>query len=221
MIKGVIFDVDGVLLDSMPVWEHLGERYLERLGIRPEEGLAQAIGTMSMEEAADYLIRRYRLSMKPDEVVREVVLLIREAYQEQIPPKPGVDRLLKEFSSRKIPMVIATSGDRENASLALERLGFLSFFQEIFTCTEIGKSKRWPDIYLAASRHLKMPPEEILVFEDSLGGLQTAKKAGFHTAAVYDAAAEGQQARLREEADIYLKDFQDHEKIFVTVNPEG
>ena len=62
MIRGVIFDVDGVLLNSMPVWENLGEIYLERLGIEAEKGLGETLFAMSLEEGADYLIGRCRIS---------------------------------------------------------------------------------------------------------------------------------------------------------------
>ena len=69
MIRGVIFDVDGVLLNSMPVWENLGEIYLERLGIEAEKGLGETLFAMSLEEGADYLIENYGLKQTPGEII--------------------------------------------------------------------------------------------------------------------------------------------------------
>ncbi len=69
MIKGVIFDVDGVLLNSMPVWENLGELYLDHLGIEAEKNLGETLFEMSLEEAADYLISHYNLEKTVEEVV--------------------------------------------------------------------------------------------------------------------------------------------------------
>ena len=70
MIKGVIFDVDGVLLNSMPVWENLGELYLDHLGIEAEKNLGETLFEMSLEEAADYLISHYNLEKTVEEVVQ-------------------------------------------------------------------------------------------------------------------------------------------------------
>ena len=73
MIKGVIFDVDGVLLNSMPVWENLGELYLDHLGIEAEKNLGETLFEMSLEEAADYLISHYNLEKTVEEVVQGLI----------------------------------------------------------------------------------------------------------------------------------------------------
>ena len=131
MIKGVIFDVDGVLLNSMPVWENLGELYLNRLGIEAEKGLGQTLFTMSLEEGADYMISHYGLKMTPEEVIAGINREVRDFYEKRVPLKEGVRQYLNEFRERKIPMVIATTGDRSNAEAALKRLKVLSHFQGI------------------------------------------------------------------------------------------
>ena len=72
MIKGVIFDVDGVLLNSMPIWENLGELYLNSLGMEAEMGLGETLFTMSLEEGADYLISRYGLKKTREEFIEDL-----------------------------------------------------------------------------------------------------------------------------------------------------
>lgn len=209
MIRGVIFDVDGVLLNSMPVWENLGEIYLERLGIEAEKGLGETLFAMSLEEGADYLIENYGLKQTPGEIIAGLNREVQDFYGRKVPLKEGVRGYLEEFRDRKIPMAIATSGDRANAEAALKRLKVLSYFRAVFTCSEIGSSKSQPDIYYAAALQLDTDPSDTWVFEDALHAIRTAKKAGFRTAGVYDRASGRDLAQIRDTADIYLPEFKD------------
>ena len=209
MIRGVIFDVDGVLLNSMPVWENLGEIYLERLGIEAEKGLGETLFAMSLEEGADYLIENYGLKQTPGEIIAGLNREVQDFYGRKVPLKEGVRGYLQEFRDRKIPMAIATSGDRANAEAALKRLKVLSYFRAVFTCSEIGSSKSQPDIYYAAALQLDTDPSDTWVFEDALHAIRTAKKAGFRTAGVYDRASGRDLAQIRDTADIYLPEFKD------------
>ena len=211
MIRGVIFDVDGVLLNSMPVWENLGEIYLEHLGIEAEKGLGETLFAMSLEEGADYLIENYGLKQTPGEIIAGLNREVQDFYGRKVPLKEGVRGYLEEFRDRKIPMAIATSGDRANAEAALKRLKVLSYFRAVFTCSEIGSSKSHPDIYYAAALQLDTDPSDTWVFEDALHAIRTAKKAGFRTAGVYDRASGRDLAQIRDTADIYLPEFKSFE----------
>ena len=211
MIRGVIFDVDGVLLNSMPVWENLGEIYLEHLGIEAEKGLGETLFAMSLEEGADYLIENYGLKQTPEEIIAGLNREVQDFYGRKVPLKEGVRGYLEEFRDRKIPMAIATSGDRANAEAALKRLKVLSYFRAVFTCSEIGSSKSHPDIYYAAALQLDTDPSDTWVFEDALHAIRTAKKAGFRTAGVYDRASGRDLAQIRDTADIYLPEFKSFE----------
>ena len=209
MIRGVIFDVDGVLLNSMPVWENLGELYLNRLGVHAEKGLGDILFSMSLEEGADYLISTYGLSMTPEEIIKGLNREVQDFYENKVPLKEGVRQYLNEFRERKIPMAIATSGDRKNAEAALKRLKVLPYFQGIFTCSEMGVSKSQPDIYYTAALQLDTEPAETLVFEDALYAIRTAKQAGFKTVGVYDKSGSRDLAQIWNTADIYLPEFTD------------
>ena len=209
MIRGVIFDVDGVLLNSMPVWENLGELYLKGRGIAAEKGLGEKLFTMSLEEGAQYLISHYNLEMTCEQVVKGLAREVREFYAERVPLKEGARQFIEEFRERKIPMAIATSGDRENTEAALKRLKIYSYFQGIFTCSGIGSGKNQPDIYYAAALQLDTDAKETLVFEAAYHALRTAKKAGFKTVAVYDRSNDKNLAHIWNMADIYLPEFAD------------
>ena len=218
MIRGIIFDVDGVLLNSMPVWENLGELYLKSRGIPAEKGLGETLFSMSLEEGARYLISHYGLELTCEQVVKGLAREVRDFYAERVPLKEGARQFLEEFRERKIPMVIATSGDRNNTEAALKRLKVFSYFQGIFTCSEIGSGKNQPDIYYAAALHLDTDAEETLVFEDAYHALRTAGKAGFKTVAVYDRSNDKQLAQIWNTADIYLPEFADFDLFWKRVS---
>ena len=206
MIKGVIFDVDGVLLNSMPVWENLGELYLDHLGIEAEKNLGETLFEMSLEEAADYLISHYNLEKTVEEVVQGLNKEVEDYYAKRVPLKEGVRQYLEEFRERKIPMVIATTGDRKNAEAALKRLKVFSYFEGIFTASEIGSGKNQPDLYFAAALQLDTDPGQTWVFEDAWHAIRTAKSAGFKTVAVYDKANDKNLGQIWNHADIYQPD---------------
>lgn len=211
MIRGAVFDVDGVLLNSMPVWENLGELYLRRLGIEAEKDLGTRLYTMSLEESAKYLIGQYRLDKTPEQVIAEVNLEVKDFYENRVPLKEGARQYLSELKERGVPMVIATTGDRKNAEAALKRLKVFQFFQGIFTCSEIGSGKNEPDIYYTAALQMDTEPSQTWVFEDAFHAIRTAKQAGFRTVGVYDKANDRDLARIWNTADIYLPEFKNFE----------
>lgn len=209
MIKGVIFDIDGVLLDSMIIWTDLGERYLKSIGKEPEEGLTEKLFSMSMEQGAEYLKDKYSIDESIPEILDDINNISKNFYYNEVEAKPGVKELLEDFNSRGIKMVAATSSPRGHVEKALTRVGLLEFIDRIFTNGEVGVSKHEPDIYNLAAEHMGTAPSETLVFEDSLYALKTAKSAGYVTVGIYDARGEKDQAGLKENAKLYLKGYDD------------
>lgn len=207
MIKGAVFDLDGTLLNSMPVWENLGELYLQSLGMEAEKGLGELLFSMGMQQGVEYLITQYHLELTKEEVLNGVIRKVRDFYEQKVPLKEGAREFLAGMREKEIPMLIATANDRGCAEAALRRLNIRNWFGGILTCTEMGTDKRNPDIYLAASLQLDTDPSETLVFEDSLPAIQTAKRAGFLTVAVYDKSNDRQLGKIWNTADIYLPGF--------------
>ncbi len=203
-IKGVIFDVDGVLLDSMGIWTDLGARYLVSIGKTPEEGLAEILFSMSMEQGAEYLREHYSIGLTAEEIGTGLQDMLRDFYYYEVQAMPGAQQLLQAVSSAGIKITAATSSPREHIEKALERNGLLSYVDRMFTNAEIGKSKHSPDIYDAAADHMGTAPGETCVFEDSLYALRTAAAAGYHTVGVFDSKGESDQEGLRGSAEIYI-----------------
>lgn len=206
MYRGAIFDVDGVLLDSMGIWHDLGARYLRGLGITPEPGLNDRLFAMSMEQGAAYLHTRYGLAQSAAQVQADIETMLRGFYYNEVQAKPGAAALLAALEARGIPMAAATSSPRTHVTRALDRLGLLGYFRTILTTGELHTTKHEPDIYLLAAQALGTAPAQTLVFEDSLYALQTAKAAGFAAIGVYDANGERDQAALCAAADVYVRE---------------
>ncbi len=217
MIKGAIFDIDGVLLDSMGIWDDLGARYLQSIGKIPEEGLNKILFSMSMEQGADYLNEHYSLNKQTDEIVKGLGRMLETFYFDEVPGKPGSKELLEYLKEQNIKMAAATSSPREHVEKALSRNGLIGFIDRIFTTGEVGVSKHSSDIYNLAADFLGTKPEETLVFEDSLYALKTAKNAGYVSIGVYDSKGESDQTGLKNTADIYLKDLKDFANLFKQV----
>ena len=209
MIKGAIFDIDGVLLDSMGIWDDLGARYLRSLDKIPEEGLNKILFSMSMEQGAEYLNEHYGLNKSVKETVDGIGKMLEDYYFYEVLLKPGAKEILEFLKSKNIKMAAATSSPRTHIEKALSRNGLLGYIDKIYTTSEVGVSKHSPDIYNLAADFLKTKSEETLVFEDSLYALKTAKEAGFVTVGVFDEKGESNQAELENQADLYLKKLDD------------
>ena len=221
MSKGAIFDADGTLLDSMPIWEDAAARFLAGLGIEAEPDLGDTMFRLSLDEGAAYLRKTYLAgdhgrSMTEEEIKEGVLGVIRDFYVHQVQPKAGARRFLEELAARKVPMYIATSSNREHIRAALERLGLLHFFDGMITCEEAGASKRQPRIFLLAAERMGLSPEDIFVFEDVIHAIQSAGSAGFVTVGVYDAASAADNEAMRAECAIYLHTLENREKFLET-----
>ena len=131
MCNGAIFDLDGVVLDSMSIWNDLGARYLRRLGVAPEPGLNEILFSMSMEQGAAYLQTRYALPMTAQEVGAGIEEMLQDYYYDEVPAKDGAPELLAFLAERGIGMAAATSSPRGHVTRALARLGLLEYFTEI------------------------------------------------------------------------------------------
>lgn len=207
MIKAAIFDVDGTLLDSMPIWMDAGVRYLNDLHIVPEEDLAATLWDMSIPEGVAYLKEHYDLSYSHQEITDGIVNKVRDFYYYEAPLKPGVKEYLEKLDQMHVPMVIATSSDRSYLDAALTRTGIAHYFQKIFTCAEVGAGKTQPVIYNVAADFLGYPHESTFVFEDVIHAARSAKSAGFKVIGIYDETSAKDAAAMKEVCDLYIQDF--------------
>lgn len=208
MIAGAVFDVDGTLLDSMSVWDTIGEDYLRSIGYVPREKLNETFQAMSLLQAARYYQTEYGVTLSVEEIMDGVNGMLERFYREQARLKPGAGEFVRELSRRGVKLCIATATDRYLVEAALERCGVRGYFEDILTCTAVGAGKDEPLIYREALKRLGAERPLAVVFEDALYAARTAKGDGFPVAAVYD-CHEKRQGELKALADIYLTDFSD------------
>lgn len=205
-MEGAIFDLDGTLLDSMFIWDTIGEDYLRSRGIEPHENLYEKFKDMSLSQAAAYYQSEYGLADGTDAIIDGVGRLIGGFYMDKVQPKAGVAEFLAALQKRNVKMCVTTANKESLAKAALLKNGLLSYLEEILTCQDVGYGKDEPQIFNAAWQLLQTPKAHTWVFEDALHAVHTAKAAGFPVVGVYD-KAESHPDQLRRSADLYIHSF--------------
>lgn len=207
MIEAVIFDLDGSMVDSMWVWKSIDIEYLGKFGIVMPDDLQASIGGRSFTETAVYFKERFCLPDPVETIKADWNRMAWDKYTHEVPLKKGVLELLQYCKEHGIRMGIATSNSRELVEniVAVHHLEY--YFTCIITGCDVAKGKPSPDIYLAAAKALKADPENCLVFEDIMHGIQAGKAAGMKVCAVYDKYSEYQEAEKRKLADYYTLEF--------------
>lgn len=203
---GAIFDLDGTLLDSMQIWEDVGEKYLLSQGVKPEEDLRETLRTMSLRQAAEYCQKNYKIEKTIEEIIEGVTEIVEDFYKKDAALKPGVKEFLESFFTKDVKMCVATASEKELVEAALTRCGVRDYFVDILTCSQVGCGKDQPVIYEEALKILGTEKSKTLVFEDSLHAITTAKQAGFTVVGVYEPSEKDQES-VRESVDYYIEDF--------------
>ncbi len=200
-IKGAIFDIDGTILDSMEIWDQTGLIFLDKLNIKGDKNLGKILFTKTTRESATHIKERYKLDMNIEKIMEEINEVALEFYRQEAKLKPNMEELLREMKAKGIKVTAATSTDRHIIMPALNRLDLTKYFDEIYTCTEIGKSKNEPDIFYEAMEFMETEPKDTWLFEDGLYSAKTGKKIGMKVVGVYDKTSEHDWEELRNLAD--------------------
>lgn len=210
MNRNIIFDVDGVLIDSMPIWENSANLYLlEVHGIDAPPEVDKNCATMSLLEAGEYIRTLYpQLTISSQELAAGVAEFIRERYW-KAPEMPGMVKTIRTLKEEGYTLYLATASERENVRGALTNLGVWDCFRDIFTCTEIGFSKSYTEYYDEVAHRIGVSCEELVMIEDSLHSMITAKKAGLTVAGVYEASSTDKAAEIKAVCDVYLESLKD------------
>ena len=208
-LEAAIFDLDGTLLDSMPIWQGLGENYLLQKKVQPAPGLQDALKTMSLQQAAQHFRTAYGLREAEETILSEIATLIADLYRYEIPLKSGAAEYLQKLQDKNVKMCIATATERHLAESALERLDIRRYFSTILTSSEVKTGKDDPLIYHRAFEHLGAPITKTVVFEDALHAIETATAAGFRVVGVYDETAAQDKERIKAVTEQYIYSFSD------------
>ena len=206
-IKGVIFDLDGTLVDSMWMWKAIDIEYLGKRGLDCPEDLQKKIEGMSFSETAVYFKERFHLPDSLEEIKAEWTRMSLDKYEHQVPLKPGAGRFLQFLKDHNIPMGIATSNGQAMVDGVLDALKIRPFFDSVATACEVKAGKPAPDIYLYVAGKLGVKPEDCLAFEDVPAGIQAGKAAGMRVIAMADEFSRAMEEEKRRLADFWADDF--------------
>lgn len=186
MIKAVLFDADGTLMDSIASWRKALKTVLGRRGFPYSEEDFQVLIPLTTKEGGAYLKEKYGFAETGDEIAAEYLGLVEGFYATEVELKKGVREALEYYAGKGIPMAIVTSSERILIEAACKHHGINQYFQGLYICSELGTSKRNPDIFVNTAKALDAEPKEALVYEDSDYAIETAVKAGFKVIKVID-----------------------------------
>ncbi len=178
MIKLHIFDADGTLLDSMPMWENLGRDYLTSKGVNVPDDLDERLETMTLEESSEWFFSELGVGESPRKIRKEMLAMIERGYREEVKAFPWASALLEEAASEGGNLVILSTSDGELLRAAFRRLDILGYFSKIYTSAELGEGKDGPEIFLKVCELEGVRPEDTMVYEDSEFAIRSATEAG-------------------------------------------
>ncbi len=206
LYSAIIFDMDGVLVDSEPYHIKIERELFRKLKLDiSEEEHARYMGTAS-DVMWTEIIRSRKLDLSVDEIVE---LNYRESEQyfsslQQIPPMPGLVQLLDWATGLGIPMAVASSSVPEVVKIIMDKTGLRKYFKQVVSSRAVGKSKPEPDVFLHTAKLLSILPEQCIIIEDSTNGIKAAKAAGMFCIAYLGASSSTQNADM---ADLRIQDF--------------
>ncbi len=204
----VIFDMDGVLVNSEPFYVKVEQENFKKLGLNithEEHVTYQGTATDLMWKM---VIEKHDLTQTVEELVEMSNSVVTPYFQslKKIEPMPGVFDLICFLHEKNIPMGLASSSYRDVIEIILQKTGLKMYFKVVVDSKMAGASKPKPDIFLLAAKKLGMKPENCMVIEDSTNGIKAAKKAGMCCVAF---AGPGSEFQNQSEADIIIKNFQE------------
>ena len=206
--EAAIFDLDGTLLDSMYVWHRIDEIYFERRGMVTPPDYGRALAGLSYRESAEYTKKRFGFTEPWEDIVKEWTDLAHEEYAQRVPLKPGAREYLFTLQRAGVKLAVATALPEYLYKPCLEHLGVLDMFQALCSTDETGgRGKKNGEVFLLAASRLGVAPENCAVFEDTLEGLQGAKRAGMLAYCSMDPSNSHVHAEIATFADCMIDSF--------------
>lgn len=201
-----LFDFDGTLVDSMPVYAAMMLNILREHRVPHGEDVIKIITPLGYRGTAAYF-RQLGMQMPQKEIVEMMTERAVEAYTHRVPAKKHVVDTLRCLKARGDDLNVLTASPHEMLDPCLKRLGVHDLFTHVWSCEDFGTTKADPAIYHMAAAQIGRPVGEIWFLDDNLGADQTAKAAGMRVCGVYDDSSAEYEQEMRRIADAYIRDF--------------
>ena len=182
-IEAVVFDMDGVLVDTEHLWDAVREALTEEWGGRYTPEAQEAMMGMSSVEWSRYLHETVGLREPPEVINDEVVRRMLARYETDLPVVPGAVEAVRRAADAGLLLAVASSSNRELIDAVLARLGLTELFHVTVSSEEVERGKPAPDVYLEAARRLGVEPARCIAIEDSASGIRAAHAAGMRVIA--------------------------------------
>lgn len=207
-----IFDCDGTLVNSTPVWAYAQPELLHRHGIDVTVDDFAQFEHLSLEDECQAYHDTWGIGENGEELYRELSDILIDGYS-KVPPREGLLMFLEQAKAAGIAMCVATSTPAELVPSALAGAGLDAYMEFVTTTGEAGRSKQFPDVYELALRRLEKRHghkfEHAWVFEDAVFGLKSSGTAGFRRVGIYDPHGRMEREEVRSNCDIFIDSYEE------------
>jgi HAD superfamily hydrolase (TIGR01509 family) len=183
VIEALVFDLDGVIVDSEKIWDEVREHYVRERGGRYDAEAQRAMMGMSSTEWSRFIHEELGVEATPEEINADVVQLMIDRYRAHLPLVPGARDAVERIAAA-FPLGLASSSNRPLIDAVLEQACLAEHFGATVSSEEVARGKPAPDVYLEAARRLGRSPGACAAIEDSHSGIRSAKAAGMHVVAI-------------------------------------
>jgi HAD superfamily hydrolase (TIGR01509 family) len=182
-ILAVVFDMDGVLVDTEHLWDEVREELTTEWGGRYTPEAQEAMMGMSSLEWSRYLHETVGLREPPETINAEVVRRMLARYEVELPVVPGAVEAVRRLDGEGFRLAVASSSNRELIDAVLRRIELAALFEATVSSEVVARGKPAPDVYVEAARRLDVAPEKCAAIEDSASGIRAARAAGMRVVA--------------------------------------
>ena len=205
--KIIIFDLDGTLIDSMKIWGEVDKIFFGKRGIPVPDDIFDGLKSNSIIDMAIFIKEKFSLKDSIEEITAEWIKETKHYYENTLKLRPGAFEFLTYLKQNNYTLALGTSNSLYLAEAVLKQNNVYDYFSTIVAGCSNLKGKPEPDIYLQVCKNLGCSPDDCLVFEDALVGVQAAKNAGMMVYAIEDESAAADKIQIQEIADKYFVDY--------------